>query len=176
MKRFVRLSLFGPLALCAVLTVVYAATPTATVKTETKGNSYNLYTKALRVDDFGVVAIPPRYKWSVETSWRGSDLQGNDLPDSRVMLRLYDPDHNFTALTAQMDLETAERLQRDLADIIAKKRSNPHYQFRPQLYSPDKIPTGRLFVNENGVLDVELDYSTIDHSDSAPKPLPVKAK
>jgi hypothetical protein len=49
-------------------------------------------------------------------------LQGKPVPDSRVMLRRYDPDHNFNALTAQMGLETAETLQRELAGIIAKKR------------------------------------------------------
>ena len=65
-----------------------------------------------------------------------------DLPDTRVMMRLYDPDHNFTALTAKMDLATAEKLQRELADIIAKKRKNADYQYRPQLYDSSLIPTG----------------------------------
>lgn len=90
----------------------------------TKSNSYYLYTKALSTTGAGVVAVPSRFKWSIETSWSGVDAQGKDLPDARVMMRLYDPAQNFTAITAQMDLETAETLQRKLADIIAKKREN----------------------------------------------------
>ena len=105
-------------------------------------NSYYLYTKALSATESGVVAVPSRFKWSIETSWSGIDAQGKDLPDTRVMMRLYDPDQNFTALTAQMDLATAEKLQRELADIIAKKRKNADYQYRPQLYDSSLIPTG----------------------------------
>ena len=107
-----------------------------------ESNSYYLYTKALSATESGVVAVPSRFKWSIETSWSGIDAQGKDLPDTRVMMRLYDPDHNFTALTAQMDLATAEKLQRELADIIAKKRKNADYQYRPQLYDSSLIPTG----------------------------------
>ncbi|MBL7037161.1 MAG: type II toxin-antitoxin system RelE/ParE family toxin [Pirellulaceae bacterium] len=70
-----------------------------------------------------------------------------------LVVAIYDPDHNFTALTAQMDLETAEKLQRDLADIIAKKRQNADYQYRPQLYDSSLIPTGRITgINNNGAV------------------------
>ena len=121
------------LALCAAIAVAYAEAPDRS----TKGNSYHLYTKALTITDAGVVAVPSRFKWSVETSWSGIDAQGKDLPDTRVMMRLYDPDHNFTVLTAQMDLETAEKLQRELAKIIAKKRENPDYQYRPPHFNAE---------------------------------------
>jgi hypothetical protein len=121
------------LSLCAAIAVAYAAAPDRS----TKGDSYHLYTKALTITDAGVVAVPPRFKWSVETSWNGIDAQGKDLPDTRVMMRLYDPDYNFTVLTAQMDLETAEKLQRQLADIIAKKRHNPDYQYRPPHFNAE---------------------------------------
>jgi hypothetical protein len=117
-----------------------------------------LYTQALSSTDAGVVAVPSRFKWSIETSWRGIDAQGKDLPDTRVMMRLYDPDHNFTAITAQMDLDTAENLQRQLADIIAKKRQNPDYQHRPQLYDPSMIPTGRITgVDDNAQATIEFE-------------------
>ena len=139
MKRYVRTALLGPLALFGLFTVVHAATPTE--KPATHGNSYYIYTKALHVDDSGVVAIPARFQWSVETSSRGIDLQGNHLPDSRVMLRLYDPNHNFTALTAQMDMSTAAKLHHELGQIIVKKLQDANFQHRPQLYSPDMIPT-----------------------------------
>jgi hypothetical protein len=119
-------------------TAVVAAPPIATnVRT---GNSYNLYTKALHVKDNGVVAVPSRYKWSVETCVVGFDSEVKPITDSRVMLRLYDPDENFTSVLAQMDLETAEKLQRELGDIIAKKRQNPDFQYQPQLYDPSLIP------------------------------------
>ena len=73
------------------------------------------------------------------------------------MMRLYDPDQNFTALTAQMDLETAETLQRALAEIIAKKRQNADYQYRPQLYNSSLIPVGQIKgVDGNGELIIEL--------------------
>ena len=91
----------GPFTLSCLLILVCSAAPTVAEKTEATGNSYYFYTKVLSIDESGVVKVPPRYRWSVETSFRGVDLQGKDLPDSRVMLRLYDPDHNFTALTAQ---------------------------------------------------------------------------
>lgn len=60
------------------------------------------------------------------------------------MLQLYDPNENLTAISAQMDLETAEKLQRELADIIAKKRQTPSYQHRSQLYDPSLIPIGEV--------------------------------
>jgi hypothetical protein len=155
MRRNRKLVLAGSLVLLAAITVAFGGSPERGVNR----NSYYLYTKALTATDAGVIAVPSRFKWSVETSWRGMDAQGRDLPDTRVMLRLYDPDQNFTAITAQMDLETAERLQRELADIIAKKRQNPDFQYRPQLYDPSLIPTGKIKgVDENGVAIIELTY------------------
>ena len=56
------------------------------------------------------------------------------------MLRLYDPDHNFTALTAQMELATAAKLQAELAGMIAKKMQDPTFQYRPRLYEEKDIP------------------------------------
>jgi hypothetical protein len=137
------------------LTVIYAASPVANESTPVN-NSYYVFTKSLGIDDSGVATIPSRFRWSVETCVAGFDLHGNALPDSRVMLRLYDPDHNFTAMTAQMDLETAENIQLQLADIIAKKRKNPGFQHRPDLYDQRKIPTLKIEdIDENGVAIIE---------------------
>lgn len=154
MHRIRKPTLLTALAICAAFTVAYAGT----TEHGTIDNSYYLYTGAFKPSDAGVVAVPARFKWSVETSWRGLDAQGKNLPDTRVMVRLYDPDQNFTALTAQMDLETAEQLQRNLANIIAKKRKDPGYQHRPQLYDSSLIPTGRFKgVNKNGEAIIELE-------------------
>lgn len=154
MQRIQKPTIFLALCACAALTVAYAGTSANSVT----GNSYYFYIGAFKPSAAGVVAVPSRYKWSVETSWRGTDAHGNNLPDTRMMLRLYDPSQNFTALTAQLDLETAERLQRDLADIIAKKRQNPNFQYRPQLYDSNLIPTGRLNgVTENGEAIIEVE-------------------
>ena len=155
MKRFFRSTLFGPLVVCGLFTVLSAAPP-ARNQINKYGNSYNMYTSALHVDDSGVVAIPARYRWSVETSWRGIDLNGKNLPDTRVMLRLHDPNHNFTALTAQMDLATAAKLHHELGNIIVKKLQNPDFQYRPQLYRPDQIPTKRIIgIDTKGTAIVE---------------------
>lgn len=133
-----------------------------------KGNSYYLYTKALAITDAGVVAVPSRFKWSVETSWSGMDAQGRNLPDTRVMLRLYDPDQNFTAMTAQLDLETADRLQRELADIVAKKRQDSEYQYRPQLYDSSMIPTGRIKgIDSDGQAIIALEPKQVKLPDDA---------
>ncbi|BBO31589.1 hypothetical protein [Lacipirellula parvula] len=113
--------------------------PTADIAS-TLGNSFYLYTSELHADKAGVVEVPSSYQWSVEASWRGVDVHGNDLPDTRVMLRLYDPAHNFTALTAQMDLATAAKLQAELASIISKKIENPGFQHRPQLWDSSEFP------------------------------------
>jgi|JI9StandDraft_2_1071091.scaffolds.fasta_scaffold26849_6 hypothetical protein len=154
MGRIQKISILIALSVCSLLTVTYAGSE----ENSTTENSYYLYTGALKRNDAGVVAVPSRFQWSVETSWRGIDAQGNNLPDTRVMLRLYDPHQNFTALTAQLDLETAERLQRDLADIIAKKRQDPDFQHRPQLYDSSRIPVGRLKgIDENGQAIIELE-------------------
>ena len=154
MHRIRKPALLAALAIGAVLTVTYAGTTDDSIT----DNSFHLYTGALQRNNAGVVAVPSRFKWSVETSWRGIDAQGKNLPDTRVMLRLYDPDHNFTALTAQMDLETAEKLQCELADIIAKKRQDPDFQHRPQLYDSSLIPTGRFKgVNPDGEPIIELE-------------------
>jgi len=152
-------SLRTPLLLAAV-TFIGVLTVVAAPPTENgigSSSSYHLFTKALRVDDAGVVAVPSRFKWCVETCVAGFDLQGDPIADSRVMLRLYDPNENFTAITAKLDLETAEKLQRDLADIISKKRQNPGYQNRPQLYDPSLIPTGEIKgVDKKGQLIIDL--------------------
>ena len=154
MQRIRNPALLTALVIYAAFTVAYAG-PT---ERSTTDNSYYLYTGALKPSDAGVVAVPTRFKWSVETSWRGFDAQGKNLPDTRVMVRLYDPDQNFTALTAQMNLETAEQLQLHLADIIAKKRKDPDFQHRPQLYDSSLIPTGRFKgVNKNGEAIIELE-------------------
>jgi len=159
MTSFHRPVVIAFVAFCGVLTLVFAAQPIE--KNLGSGNSYHLFTKALHVNDSGVVEIPSRFKWSVETCVAGFDLQGNPIADSRVMLRLYDPNKNFTAISAQMDLETAEKLQRELADIIAKKRQNPSYQYRPQLYDPSLIPIGEVKgVDKNGQLLIELHPKT----------------
>ena len=151
-----KLAFLIPITACGLLTVVYAASPVVDQQPELPGNSYYLYTMDLKVDKSGVAPIPSRYKWSVETSFRGVDVNGKDLPDSRVMLRLYDPDHNFTALTAQMDMATAAKLQQELAAIITKKLEDPTFKHRPRLYDPKDIPTMRFIgIDENGTAIVE---------------------
>ena len=153
MRRIRKLSVLIVLSACTALTVAYAGTN----EHSATDNSYYLYIGAFKPSDAGVIAVPSRFKWSVETSWRGVNAHGDNLPDTRVMVRLYDPDQNVTALTAQLDLETAERLQRDLADIIAKKRHDPDFQHRPELYDSEQIPTGRVNgVDANGQAVIEL--------------------
>ncbi|QDV51844.1 hypothetical protein [Gimesia fumaroli] len=144
MKRFLSPSFFSFLAVCGVLTVLSADTPSTTEKNYTQGNSFHMYTSALAVSDSGVVTIPSRYRWSVETGTRGIDHNGRYLPDGRVQLRLHDPDHNFSAFMAQMDLATAAKLHHELGNIIVKKLQDPNFQHRPQLYRPDQIPTKRI--------------------------------
>lgn len=152
------------IAVAAVTGIVLAQAPSDNRPTKAPAehsetrNSYYLYTGALKQSEAGAVAVPARFQWSVETSWRGLDAQGKDLPDRRVLLRLYDPDRNFTALTAQLDLETAEKLQRDLAAMIAKKRQHPDFQHRPQLYDSSLIPTGKFKgVGKDGEAILELE-------------------
>lgn len=140
------------IGLCA-LTAASASPPIAT----SLSNSYHVFTRSLDLDDSGVGEIPSRFRWSVETCTVTVGPQGHVVHDSRVMLRLYDPEQNFTALTAQMDLNTAENLQRQLAELIALKRKNPSFQRTPKLYESDMIPVGRITgVDGNGKVTVEL--------------------
>ena len=67
MRRLQKPLLLTFLVLGAAISVAYAAAPARS----TKGNSYYLYTKALTMTDAGVVAVPSRFKWSIETSWSG---------------------------------------------------------------------------------------------------------
>ncbi len=135
-----------------LLTFVYAASPVASPQAKLPTNSYHLFTKSLEVKDSGVVSVPSRYLWSVETCFGGIDLNGKELTDGRVMLRLYDPTQNFTALTAQMDLATAAKLQQELSAIIAKKIQDPTFQHRPQLYDAKDIPSMEIIgVDEDGI-------------------------
>jgi hypothetical protein len=160
-----------------VLTAVFAAPPTT--KNDRSGNCCYLFIRALHVDDSGVVAVPSRFKWSVETSAAGYNVKANPIADSRVMLRLYDPKENITAITAQMDLDTAEKLQRELADIIARKRRDPDFQHKPELYDPGLIPNGEIIgVDANGVAIIELTYPGSDRTEvlRGPTSAPGKAK
>lgn len=151
--------LIGFIGACSLMTVVSAVPPKKRDKFDPLGNAYYLYTVALRIDDSGVVKVPSRFRWSVETSWRGQDVKGRALPDTRIMLRLYDPDHNFTAVTAQMDMETAAELHRELGEILEKKLADPDFQHRPQLNDPKLIPAGRLKgIDKNGQAIIELEY------------------
>ncbi|WDI45151.1 hypothetical protein [Bremerella sp. P1] len=148
MKSARKLLLLVPVIAFGLLTFTYAAPPAV----DSLSNSYYLYTGALDIKDSGVVPVPSRYQWSVETSWRGIDAGGNELPDTRIMLRLYDPEHNFTALTAQMDLATATKLQQELSAIIEKKRQNPAFQYRPKHYDAKDIPRMEFIgVDKDGV-------------------------
>lgn len=158
MKRSSQSAVFGLISIAALLAVIIVAAPIVAEDEAPAGNSYYAYTGALAVNESGVVAIPSRYKWSVETSWRGVDAQGNNLPDRRIMLRLYDPDQNFTALTAQMDLATAARLHHELGELLIKKLQDPGYQQRPQLYDPKTLPRGRFKgIDKNGAAIIELE-------------------
>ena len=159
MNRSRTLLLIGFVGAFSLMTVVSAVPPKARDKSNPLGNAYYLYTNALRIDDSGVVKVPSRFRWSVETSWRGQDVKGKALPDTRIMLRLYDPDHNFTAVTAQMDLETATELHRELGDILEKKLADPDFQYRRQSNDPKLIPTGRSKgIDKNGQAIIELEY------------------
>ncbi len=60
-----RMSVIGLAAACCDF-AAYAAMPEP--DSEPLGNSYYLYTNALNVDDEGVVPVPSRFQWSVETS------------------------------------------------------------------------------------------------------------
>jgi uncharacterized protein len=147
---------FAALALLGTLAVALAETPAGKEPAATGFNAYYLYTGALEVSNAGVAHVPSRFQWSAESSFSGQDARGKDLPDSRIMLRLYDPDHNFTALTAQMDLATAAKLHHELGEMLAKKREDPSFQHRPRLYDPKDIPTKRFVgVDEDGNVIVE---------------------
>lgn len=142
--------------LCGLLAVVLAGP--ATSPHGTRVNSFYLFTKALKVDEEGVAEVPSRYKWSVETSFSGVDVTGRGLPDSRIMLRLYDPDQNFTALTAQMDLETATKLHHELGDILVKKLQDPLYKQEPTFYDSKNLPVGRFKgIDKNGKAIIEIE-------------------
>lgn len=155
------------IVLCGLLAAVLAGPPSS--PNATPGNSFHLFTNALSVDESGVVEVPSRYKWSVETSFSGIDLTGRNLPDSRLMLRLYDPDNNFTAITAQMDLETASKLHHELGVILKKKLQDPEFVHRPTLYKPQDIPKGRFKgIDKKGQAIIELEYST--PPEKAPSP------
>lgn len=139
-----------------LVTFVYATSPGTEQKSKENKNSYYLYTKSLTLNDSGVALVPSRYRWSVETSSAGFDMNGIRLPDSRVMLRLYDPDQNSTVLTAQMDLATAAKLQQELAEIVVKKLQDPTYQHHPQLYDSKDIPKMEIIgVDEHGYAILE---------------------
>ena len=147
------------IALCGLLAAVVAGPPSS--PKGDRGNSFYLFTNALNVDEAGVAEVPSRYKWSVETSFSGVDVAGRNLPDTRLMLRLYDPDHNSTALTAQMDLETAAKLHKELGDILTKKSQDPEFEHRPALYDPKYIPIGRFKgIDKNGKAIIELENRT----------------
>ena len=110
--------------MCLIFTVAVAAP--LTTQSKNHGNSYLMYIKSLPVDDSGLVELPSRFKWSVETGSSGFDIRGKPLPDPRIMLRLYDPDQPYTTvLTAKMDLATAAKLHHELGDLLVKKLENP---------------------------------------------------
>jgi hypothetical protein len=137
----------------ASLVLLQASEPEDGRKAPSPGNSYYLYTNRLTIEDSGVVRIPAGYVWSVETSWRGLDAQGGNLPDSRVMLRLHNPEVGFSALTAQMDLATAAKLHHDLGDVLVKKLQNPAYQDRSHVGSNKGVAPVRaaLGIDSKGV-------------------------
>lgn len=125
---------------------LWAAERTGNPQASPLGNSYYLYTGRLSPSESGVVAIPAGYVWSVETSWRGIDLQGNNLADTRIMLRLHNPDENFSAITAQMDLATAAKLHHELGEIIIKKLQDPAFQDRLHVGSAEQGNPNRTVV------------------------------
>ncbi len=125
---------------------LWAAERTDHPQSSSLANSYYLYTARFSPSKTGVVAIPVGYVWSVETSWRGVDPHGNNLADTRVMLRLHNPNENFSAITAQMDLATAAKLHHDLGEIIIKKLQDPAFQDRPHVGSAKQGNPNRTII------------------------------
>lgn len=158
MKSIRQFACVGLVAVCVIIPFVVAAPPAATKGS--LGNSYYSYTKAIPADESGVVAIPSRFKWNVETGSAGFDIQGKPLPDARIMLRLYDPNEPYsTAFIAQMDLATAARLHHELGDVLVNKLQNPNFEHRPRYYDPERIPAGKFKgIDQKGQAIIELEY------------------
>jgi hypothetical protein len=73
------------------------------------------------------------------------------------MLTSYAAEHESEPEPLPREL-VAKSAASNLADIIAKKRQNPDYQHRPQLYDPSMIPTGRITgVDDNAQATIEFE-------------------
>lgn len=89
----------------------------------TSGVECTLYTKPYKATEHGAFALPSSLRWQVMPQYIGRTETGERIVDDRLTLVLVDAKNRFWPVIAKMSVEEAEQLHRDLANVIAEKKS-----------------------------------------------------
>jgi hypothetical protein len=84
-----------------------------------------LYTRPYKVEQKGVVQLSPDCQWRVLPRYiGGSPRGGKRIVDERTTLVLQDTKNHFWAVVSKLTRADAERLHRELGEVLAAKRDN----------------------------------------------------
>jgi hypothetical protein len=86
-----------------------------------EGSESALYTLPYKLDGHGAVRLPPACEWKVHPRYVGVGEDGQRIVDERVTLVLQDPEHRFWAVVSKLSRSDAERLHRELGEVLAAK-------------------------------------------------------
>jgi hypothetical protein len=82
-----------------------------------------LYTRPYKVEVNGVVRMSPDCEWRILPRYVGGTRDGRQrIVDERTTLVLQDAKNHFWAVVSKLSRADAERLHRELGEILAAKR------------------------------------------------------
>lgn len=128
--RLFAVSLAGVLALgaCSAKTPP-PASAASSVRPDVAGAVENnvmesaLYTGAYEADEHAGYRLPAHVRWRVLPRYLGIGGDGREIVDERITVVLEDGPNRFWPVIVKMSTADAEKLQRELARIIAEKKS-----------------------------------------------------
>jgi hypothetical protein len=81
-----------------------------------------LYTRPYKVEENGVVRMSPDCEWRILPRYVGLAKGGQRIVDERTTLVLQDTKNHFWAVVSKLSRADAERLHRELGEVLAAKR------------------------------------------------------
>ena len=122
MRRRAKL-VFGAAAIFATLATCLAILAREDAPRDIERSESALYTRPYKVEENGVVRMSPDCEWRILPRYVGGAADGSQrIVDERTTLVLQDTKNHFWAVVSKLSRADAERLHRELGEILAAKR------------------------------------------------------
>jgi hypothetical protein len=112
---------FGAAATFAALATGLAILAQEAAPRDVERSESALYTSPYKVDENGVVRMSPDCEWRILPRYKGL-VGGQPIIDERTTLVLQDTKNHFWAVVSKLSRADAERLHRELGEVLAAKR------------------------------------------------------